>query len=644
MSMFGAVRSGSFNVKRILFRRDVENSFYSGKPFPLPPNLTFNKDNTPFFKQNFPFSSNSAGEIKDVLLNTGDKEIIIGQADRVMNNIFDFPYRNNVYLGEKIQWDCDYLSGYQWSSEISWKGNFFTLPKGTDIVNAWLQGRLNQLIYLGKAYIITEDEKYVLHYIKLLNDFNSSNRFCTGVNWLNPAEVSVRLLNIVFSLSMIIHSDSISETHLNEFLRIILLHSIFIENNLNRDSSCYEYLVGISSLAVSGIVLKDIDYGKKLIQLSYSRIEEAIRKVINPEGISNIRSVSYHPHIIEAFIITKASLEKAGLKLSGFFLERYSRMFDVLASLIRQDGSVALIGETFIRRILPFSENKNSFPLAAGCIEQYNGRYKSFISSSEDLLFLKGGEAVNKFNEITPAEYPHISYGYVKSGIFILRNDDIHITIDAAENSSGTKQTEGHNDILSFELFYKGNPVIIDSGTYSLFADADIRNQQRSVKSHNTLLIDDEEPAVLEGISGIKEDLTRPKITEWRSDEKSDLLSVQHYAYARFADPVVVKRIFRLRKELNIIRIRDELFGGSSHKCTMNYLLHPHIKIQQTGRHSFNFGSGEINISAPGDIISASLQDSFCSSEYGKIISTKKLVVNISTRLPVYFETEIKLL
>jgi hypothetical protein len=651
MSLFGSLLPGNFRLKRTLFRRDAENSFYSNKPFPIPLYKDISDDTIINYKNSYPYNfiKNSSGlkEIRDILLTLEDLAEITNKAELAFNNVFDLPCKDNIYAGKKFRWNYDYVSGYEWSKDLSWRGDLLNFPEGTDIVNAWLPGRLNELIYFGKGYLATEDEKYVQAYINHLDDFTEGNPFCTGVNWLDVGEVSIRLLNIIFSLPMVIFSEYITAEFINKLNKQILLHSIFIENNFEESDRGYSYIISLAALSASGILFKDNEFGKKLIRLSYSLAEESMRKLVTSDGITSVRSTAYHPHIVEAYIIIKHSLELAGIKVSELFTDRYSRMFSVLASFIRDDHSISVIGDAFIRRILPFSSYNNRFPLSIGCVEFSKGSFKHFLSSPPaDLLFYKGADAVNMFNSIESVPYRRISHGYMNSGIFILRNNDIHITVDAAEVGSGKRKTRGHNDVLSFELFYKDKPVIVDPGAYSFYADKSIRYQQRTVKNHNTLCIDDEEPVELEGIALIKEDLSKPKITEWHSDEYEDILSVQHYAYARFADPVIIKRIFRFNKEENKLLLRDELFGGSSHKVSMSFVFHPDAIIRQEGLNRFIIkvpAALDITFLPPADNYLCTIENALYSPTYGKLFNTKKIVVYFTARLPVYTETEITL-
>jgi hypothetical protein len=652
MKWFDPSASKKFNFKQVLFRRDAEKAYYTRKPFPLPKVTSLTEASLKKFKDKYPFNIyHSVKEMEiigELFKSIENKDEISHKADGVINGYFDFPSRKNVYLGTETKWNLDYISGFEWSKDLSWKDNFFDFQSGTDIVNAWLLGRLNQLIYLGKGYLVTGDERYVEHYKLLLQNFMERNPFCAGVNWINTGEISIRLLNIIYSIPLVIYSPFIDENFINSVTEYILLHAVFIENNLEYELNSYSNLVSTAALAAAGLVLKESHYGSKLLHFSHARTEEAIKKMISPDGISCIRSVPYHPHVVEIFIILKFIFEKSSVKLSSLFQERYSRMFGVIASLLRDDGSIANIGDPFISRILPFSSDNsltNKFPLAVAIPALGKGKYKDFFPSPTlDLLFYGGQDALINYYEVKKEEYTRISYGYTYSGIYVLRNNDIHITIDATDIGTGRETNGGHNDILSFELFYKGNKVIVDPGMNSVFSNIDLRNRLRSVRSHNTIFIDDEEPVMMEGLHGIKEDLTKPKVTEWHSDEYEDVLSVQHYAYARFPDPVIIKRIFRLQKEKNKLIIRDEIFGGSTHQAFSSLIFHPGINIFQTGENIFRFSApvtGEVIFTVPSGIFSTVLLDQMYSPKPGELGNTRKIFTSLTAQFPIYMVTEI---
>jgi hypothetical protein len=645
---FRGITSFSQNIKRSLFRRDAESSFYAKKDFPLPKIIPVKQDYLEEYKLKYPYNfikkAQETADIREIFLRMEEKAVVIKEGESVLNNLFNFPGKRNVYLGDKIRWNYDYPEGYEWPEELSWRSSFLDFSEEKDALNPLLMGRLNQLIYLGKAYLAAGDEKFTLFYKFLLDDFKKNNPFPVGINWSDSSEVSIRMINLVYSIPFFIHSSLIDTEFLNSFLEQIVLHAVYIENNLENDERGYGYLTNLTALAASGFVLKESYYGDKILRLSYAKTEGIIRNIITPEGLSTVRSVPYHPHVLELFIILKTTFDKAGIRISEIFKERYSKMFDALASLLRDDDSLPCIGDPFIRRIIPFSAVTNKFPLVIGCAELNKSTYKDFIPyPSADLIFYKGIESVLSFYQINPSKYNRISYGYPESGIFVLRNNDMHITVDAAEVGSGTKNTAGHNDILSFTLFYRGNEVIVDPGGL-LTSDPLLVKQYRSALNHSTICIDNEEPVQTEGVGFLREDLTKPKIGEWHSDETEDLLSVQHYAYTRFPDPVVVKRIFRLLKDKNKLIIRDEIFGGSTHLALNSLILHPDITITQEEDSRFSFSGnvrGEITFSSPAEIY-CSIQESIYAPCIGESGKTNKISVNFTTQFPVYLITEIE--
>jgi len=82
---------------------------------------------------------------------------------------------------------------------------------------------------------------------------------------------------------------------------------------------------------------------------------------------------------------------------------------------------------------------------------------------------------------------------YQETGLYILKSDRVYLAIWAGSNGQKGNGGHAHNDKLSFELNIDGKDVIVDAGTYLYTPLIERRNQFRSTKTHNTLIIDDEE-------------------------------------------------------------------------------------------------------------------------------------------------------
>jgi hypothetical protein len=632
-------------IRKKIFRREVEASFYSNRKFPLPVVPKIKEPGIEEFKKEFPFrfykDQDEFTASKLLLAKLEDKNEIISCADKILSNKF-FLNGNEIDLGENIRWDKDYVSGFQWEKNLHWKYDPFNTPRGTDIKNAWEIARFHQGISLGKAFLLTGNEKYTEKFILLFNDFRINNPFCAGVNWVDSAEVAIRLINLAYSLSFFIDSPLINELFVNDFRDFALFHSVFIENNL--DYSKYRgttYLINLLGLAVAGVLFKDHHYGKKNISFAFHNLEQEIRSQVHEDGICYEKSIPYHFINLEVFYLSKIILEQLNNKFSDGYNRLLQNMFSAQFNYLRDDKSVPQIGDSITSRILNFNLIDNdlnySSPLAVGAFLFNDGLFKTaFPGGSAELLFHFGPDFIQNYSRIPLEFIQKRSVGFVNGGHYFLRARDIEVFVEAGEIGRQGERSHSHSGIFTFDLFYKGKQFIVDPGTYSIFADIDLRNRLRSVRYHNSVYIDDTQ---------LSDDITRPKLLEWNSNNDEDILSVQHYAYIKFPDPVICKRTFHLNKESINLKIKDELIGGYEHLVNANIHFHPDVILNKIGEHHFSAAHQDIKIEiklhTPSAYFNSSIRDVEYSPRYGSLGKTKKITIHSKDKFPSFFITEI---
>ncbi|WP_323665203.1 alginate lyase family protein [Aliarcobacter butzleri] len=99
-------------------------------------------------------------------------------------------------------------------------------------------------------------------------------------------------------------------------------------------------------------------------------------------------------------------------------------------------------------------------------------------------IFLKDGKSLlDNLNFIS----------YQDTGIYIFKSDRLYLAIWAGSNGQKGNGGHAHNDKLSFELNIDGKDIIVDAGTYLYTPLPQRRNQFRSTKAHNTLIVENEE-------------------------------------------------------------------------------------------------------------------------------------------------------
>jgi hypothetical protein len=659
MPVFDIIKMFNYSfIRKKIFRREVEASFYSNRKFRLPVIPKIKPENISSFKANYPFrffkNTEEFNLAARILEKIEPKDEIISLADKILSNQF---YLNGeeTDLGDSITWNKDYVTGFKWENNLPWKTDPFNTKIGVDIKNVWEVSRFHQGIALGKAYLLTNDEKYTQKLISLINDFSENNPFCASVNWIDSSEAAIRLVNVIYSLSFFIDSPFVDETFVNDFRDFILYHSIFIENNLDyshhRGSG---YLLNLLGLAAAGVLFNNHHYGIKNINFAFHSLEQEIRDQISDDGISYEQSVPYHLISLETFYLSKIILEKEGKLFSEGYNHLLSQMFEVQYNYLRDDKSVPQAGDAISSRIITPGLIDNildySTPVAVGAYLFSMETYKTlFPEGTPELLLLFGPGFRDKYSAIKTEPPDKRSKGYFKGGHYFLRSRDVEIFVDGGEIGRNGYGAPGHNDIFSFDLVYKGKQFISDPGTYSFFAHPIIRDNLRSVREHNTVFIDDMQISEFDGAFKIKGgDITRPKLLEWKSNNEEDILAIQHYAYIKLPDPVICKRTFHLFKEGNIFKIKDELFGGAEHHIKAKIHFHPSVLVKKIENNHFSAERDnirmEIKFHTPSDYFYSSVQEADYSSRYGKLEKTKRIAIHLKEKFPTFFVTDIILL
>ncbi len=90
------------------------------------------------------------------------------------------------------------------------------------------------------------------------------------------------------------------------------------------------------------------------------------------------------------------------------------------------------------------------------------------------------------------------AYAMTDSGNFILRSDDSSDATQVIFDAGPKGGAHGHLDLLNFELWSGGHPLIIDPGPYKYDGGAD-RDYVLSTKAHNTINVDGKSVGWVEG-------------------------------------------------------------------------------------------------------------------------------------------------
>jgi hypothetical protein len=576
------------------------------------------------------------------LTQTQSHEQILSEADDVLANRFEALGSGKVDLGSRIHWQRDFKSGKEWSLAPSWEMDILDLNNPSDVKVPWELSRFHQVWWLGKAYWLTRNERYAEKFRELVEDWREHNPVGRGIHWHTAMEVAIRACNWIAGYYFFCESKSLSTKFWLDFVRSLYVHGVFIRNHLEyARRSGNHLLAGLVGLVFLGIFFRDTREGRAWLERGVRSIAEEMQTQVYPDGVDYEQSISYHRFVLELFSTATILCQHNGIRLEQSFMQRLERMFEFVQHYTRPNGSVPLVGDADDGRLFRFSmsddPNDHRHLLSVGAILFDRGDFKHSAGRfSQDALWLFGGEGFER-HQLLRTDAPSVgSRAFPDGGFYIVRSEQIHLFIDAGEIGMRGRGGHGHNDTLSFEFWVNGEPLIVDSGTYAYTFDVRARQEFRSTRAHNTLVVDGKEIAEFKGLWRIVKDRTRPKVLYWSVGEHSEVLRAEHHAYA----PIIVRRRFELEKPFGRLVITDEI-EGSGRRCVESFLhCAPGVQLEIVDANVIHAVTSKQKFRISTTAGKPEILETWCSPSYGVRMRNRTLRIVLDQPLPATLTIE----
>jgi uncharacterized heparinase superfamily protein len=527
---------------------------------------------------------------KDFFLNlltrTQNHEDILAESEDVLHNRFQTLGSAKTSLGGSINWHRDFKSGKVWPLDSGRELDLLDLGNPSDVKVPWELSRFHQVWWLGKAYWLTRNEQYPKKFAELVESWIENNPPGKGVNWSVAMEVAIRAANWIAGYYFFCESPSLTPLFWLRFLKSLHVHGSFIENHLEYSwRTSNHFLSDVVGLIFLGIFFQDAEFGKRWLGWAAPSLHKEMDQEVYPDGVDYEKSTSYQRLVLELFYTTAILCQRNKISLSSAFMQRLQNMFDFVQAYTRPDGSIPLFGDADDGRLFRFRANDeindHRHALAVGAILfERPDLARAADRFSQDSLWLFGGEGFEIFQRLQGGSNPLSSKAFPDGGFYIMRNERLHVMIDAGDIGMKGLGGHGHNDTLSFELWEDGESIIVDSGTYAYTFDVAARQELRGVRAHNSVMVDKKETAKFVGLWMILKDDTNPLVHEWRTSGALDVLEASHHAYTSLTHPLVHRRRFELDKNILQLKITDFFDGKGKH--TIESFLHfaPSITLE----------------------------------------------------------------
>lgn len=483
--------------------------------------------------------------------------------------LFDKPHD----LGGEIDWLRDPYSGVRWPLEHFARTPLVITP-GADVRAVWELNRLQHLVVLARAYILTNDERCAREFVLQLASWNEQNPPRFGPNWKVAMEAALRAVNILTALEMFRESPEIDDEAIKLILKLLLAHGRFIRANLEFSyrAASNHYLSDLIGLFVIGTAIPEFGESEGWVSYSTRRLFLELDRQVLADGVDYEGTTGYHRLVLEIFLLFFTISRARGLNIPAHCRDRLETMFDFVRHYLKPDGTAPTIGDSDDGRVIAFkprAANDHSYLMSLGAMMFESGKFKASNLPDEEALWWFGKNGYETFSALAPGEEP-LSRAFPDAQIFIQRaatsHGPLYAIIDCGDHGTGGRGSHAHSDALSIEVFAFNRTFLRDPGTFVYTASEQDRNLFRSTAYHNTVRIDSEEISeTRDGWPFVFAANVRPKVNLWESSPERDVLDAEHYAYKRLAAPVTHRRIFTLDKRAGFWTIEDIFTGEGRH-------------------------------------------------------------------------------
>lgn len=453
-----------------------------------------------------------------------------------------------------------------------------------DVKMPWELSRMAFLVpVLAHQVVKGADAETVSWVTAILKRWERENPLAYSVNWY-PMEASMRAVNLVLLLDL---ARMAARTETDEKLydalktltrqigRMLFANAAFVWRTREyTDVRGNHFTANIVALYVSGLALRGISgESERWRRYAKTRLAAEIRLQFLDDGVNFEKACGYHKLVLELFALAAIAAEADHAPLPEDCLSILDKAACFSDAITRPDGLAANFGDTDDACAIPFA----MVPARShgAIVELLRAWRRKTLGScpypdSEALAacFLAGRVAPARPVVDGPEILRFDSGGYC---VIRDRQSGFFFVTDLGEVGMAGRGGHGHNDILSFELFIDGRPVVQDPGCSGYTADLVKKAWFRSTAAHSTVQLFGAEMADLPSHWTVSNHAS-PRQVSFQQDGHSLIVSACHDGYSRIHAKSSVCRQFSVDPLQQTLDILDTVtVEQSDHTVTWHF-------------------------------------------------------------------------
>lgn len=453
-----------------------------------------------------------------------------------------------------------------------------------DIKIIWEPNRFGFTYALVRAYWRTGDERYAELFWRLTEDWQTQNPPQRGPNWKCGQEISFRVMAWCFGLYGFLDAPATTAERVTALSQMLAVSGRRIEANLSYALSQHNNH-GISEgmgLWTIGQLFPEFRSAAKWRGKGRQVLEALGRDLIYDDGAFSQHSANYHRLMLHDYLWALRLGDLHGHPFSTELKDRIKTAGDFLFQIQdsesgwvpnygANDGALILsLNNCDYQDCRPVIQATHYYSTGARCFD--GGPW------DEDLLWLFGPRALKSPMAVPQRADLQAKFG----GCYTLRSSSSFAFVRCAS----FRHRPGHADMLHMDLWWRGQNVALDAGTYSYNAPPPWDGSLGRTSYHNTVTVDG-----LNQTDRVSRFLSFPwpqsqaRCAQHSAEGHLAYWEGEHDSYQRLESPVSHRRgILRLGDAWWLVL--DTLSSAEQHEYRLHWLLPdaPYEWDQNTGR------------------------------------------------------------
>ncbi len=476
-------------------------------------------------------------------------------------------------LGWVPDFNLDPVHDINWPTGQHWGDTSRSGPPYHDIKLVWEPSRFSLAYYFARQYVRSGDERFAQGFWEMFDAWVDQNPPELSVAWGCGQEMTFRLMGMLFAAINTLQSEAATPRRLEELSCLAWRTGKQIDININKaraqgNNHAISEAVGLWTV---GTMFGEFEHARRWCERAKRILSAEVKKQIYDDGSYVQHSMNYHRVMMDDLLWICALCQRNDETLPPVIEDRLERATSWILEMIDPvSGRAPNYGANDGALVLPLSCcDYPDFRPAVQAAHYLLHRRRCFDPGpwDEKMLWLFGAESLD-----APVSKPSRKRSFTApdAGYYILRGRGAW----AMTRCHTYRDRPSQADMLHLDLWYKGENVLRDGGSYMYYCESPWDSYFSSTKAHNTVEIDSVSQ-MTKGPRFLWFKWTRSRLLRFESssDGRVGYFAGEHYGYKRGRDGVTHRRtICRIDDTYLVI---DDIIGSGEHEVVLRWRLYP---------------------------------------------------------------------